>query len=166
MWASERGGERRPLRWWLRAGRRRRGTLTCGPDCGAMASEVVPPLASGAVSWFPTSWVFYSRAEQRPPRWLSPRPAPSHKPHLLCCYSWSISQLPFDCIWLHVEEYWCVWGQRCFLKGYSQTRPRTSCNGDTEGFFFLLKIHNYLLHIFPSNDLQIPFLLGQKCKKR
>lgn len=67
-------------------------------------------------------------------------PATSHKPHLLCCYSWSISQLPFDCIWLHVEEYWCLWGQRCFLKGYSQTRPHTSCNGDTEGFFSLLQL--------------------------
>lgn len=32
--------------------KRRCGTLTCGPDCGALASEValqVPPLASEAV---------------------------------------------------------------------------------------------------------------------
>lgn len=89
-------------------------------------------------------------------------PATSHKPHLLCCYSWSISQLPFDCIWLHVEEYWCLWGQRCFLKGYVETLTQAAMETQKISFPF----YNYLLHIFPSNDLQTPFLLEQKCKKR
>lgn len=36
--------------------KKRSGRLTCGPDCGALGSEVarqVPPLASGVVSWSP-----------------------------------------------------------------------------------------------------------------
>lgn len=55
MWASERG-ERETVKVNTSRRKRRCGTLTCGPDCGALASVValqVPHLDSGAVSWSP-----------------------------------------------------------------------------------------------------------------
>lgn len=51
-----RGGGKENVKVNASCRKRRRATLTCGPDCGALASEValqVPPLASGAVSWSP-----------------------------------------------------------------------------------------------------------------
>lgn len=160
MWASERG-ERRPLRWTLHAEREDMEHWPVVPTAERWLLRwlyrFLPWLLELFHSLLPMSWVFYSRAEQHPPRWLSP----SQKSHPRCRYSWSISQLPSGCIWLHVQEYWHLWDQFCYLKVTVKHDLSTSCKEYAGSFFCLLKTPNRLFHIFPSYDFQIPFLFKQ-----
>lgn len=138
VWASERGGRRR-WGWTLHAERKE---VEDSPVVAAVERWVLrwldsflPWLLEPFHGLLLVRWVFYSRAEQRPPRWL-----PRHRNLILSAVT--LGPLVTS-VWLYLTL--CVrillWGQCCYLKCSSNV---TCCYGDTES---LVQFTRYPLKI-------------------